>query len=358
MNYGVGSDNFLLIQPCNLQILNEINNHRHYWEKAPDWKKADHVFRMFEPNGVEAFCCANGLMCIADYLNKRYGVESTRIMTEIPTATPNVVTIGTFSNGETSWANLGYPRRMPSEIVDLSRTIPYDDTVDILEDIEITFRKHDLSPFSQAQTLRISAYLTFTGEPHLVIFPETGFSLKELSKLIFVSSQENRTKMKQVEKRVTFGSWLVDHIGNFLNKEVEQLFPAGINVNFVQVRNDSGAIEYRCFERGILKETLACGTGALAVSCVVRQLDLLHEDQMFLWPHRSRWHDPEGQIRVKADKTGWVVSGNPVMLLEGVFLLQISYSEKKDDAVFKTFLTKLSRQAEARLNVNAAFIHH
>ena len=100
MNYGVGSDNFILIQSCDEETLTDINNNRRYWKKAPDSRIADYIFRMFEPNGVEAFCCANGLMCIANYLYKRCGIESARIMTEIPTARPNVVSIGTISKDE------------------------------------------------------------------------------------------------------------------------------------------------------------------------------------------------------------------------------------------------------------------
>lgn len=358
INYGVGSDNFLVIQPCNLETLSDINNNRHYWDKAPDSKNADYIFRMFEPNGVEAFCCANGLMCIANYLNNRYGIESTRIMTEIPTPTPNVVSVGTLSNNGTSWANMGHPRPMPLELVNPIGTIPYDEIIDTIRDIKIGFRRHDLAPFSKQRALEISSYLVFTGEPHMVIFPDTDFSIKELSKLLFISSQKNTSQIENAEERISFGSWLVDHIGNYLNREYARLFPAGINVNFVREDKPSGALEYRCFERGIFRETLACGTGALAVSFVARQLNQLKTEQTILWPHRSRWHDPHAQILVQEDKTGWMLYGNPVILFEGAFLFKTNRNEQRDRSVFSDFLAKLSKQAEARLNGNAAFIHH
>ena len=358
INYGVGSDNFLVIQSCNLETLTDINSNRHYWDKAPDSKNADYIFRMFEPDGVEAFCCANGLMCIANYLNNRDDNGAAGKPTEIPTATPNVVSIGTLSNNGTSWANMGHPRRIPLEIANPSGTIPYDDTIDTICDIKIGFRKHDLTPFSQQRALKISGYLVFTGEPHMVIFPDTDFSIKELSKLLFISSQKNSSQTKNAEERVAFGSWLVDHIGNHLNREYAHLFPAGINVNFVCEDKLRGALEYRCFERGIFRETLACGTGALAVSFVTRRLNQSNTDQTVLWPHRSRWHDPHAQILVQEDKTGWMLYGNPVILFEGAFLFQTNPNDQRDSSVFNNFLAKLSKQAEARLNGNAAFIHH
>ncbi|MBI5346131.1 MAG: diaminopimelate epimerase [Chlamydiae bacterium] len=43
--------------------------------------------------------------------------------------------------------------------------------------------------------------------------------------------------------------------------------PKGVNVNFVSIEKDK--IKVRTFERGVQKETLACGTGALAVSAIL-----------------------------------------------------------------------------------------
>ena len=172
VNYGVGSDNFLIIQSCTSDILRNINKARLYWDELPDARTADYIFRMFEPNGVEAFCCANGLLCIAQYLKSRYSIESARVMTEIPTPKPKIVSIGTRSNNRTHWANLGHPRRISSEMADVSVLKSYNDIIDIIENIKITFRAHDLAPFSHAHSMMISGYLVFTGEPHLVIFFE------------------------------------------------------------------------------------------------------------------------------------------------------------------------------------------
>jgi diaminopimelate epimerase len=329
VNYGVGSDNFLVIQSCVPKTLREINKAHEYWDEIPDYTAADFIFRMFEPSGEEALSCANGLMCIANYLYHRYGIDSARIMTEIPTAEPRVVKLGSHDENKTNWTQMGHPRQIPPDLSEPSSIKPYDDAIGTIEEIEITFRKHDLAPFARAQTLKISGYLVFTGEPHLVIFPETGFSLEELSKMIFVSSSEASSEIDTSEKRISFGSWLINHIGTYINKNYTHIFPKGINVNFARVVDNSGVIEYRCFERGIYRETFACGTGALAVSFVLQRLNLLDKSPITAWPHRCRWNNPEAHILIEETDHGWALYGNPFMLFEGRFLFQRSLHHPK-----------------------------
>ena len=65
VNYGIGADGVLFLQPYRSDILAEINAIRHYWEQFPVYHHLDIMFRIFEPNGVESFSCGNGLMCMA-----------------------------------------------------------------------------------------------------------------------------------------------------------------------------------------------------------------------------------------------------------------------------------------------------
>lgn len=63
----------------------------------------------------------------------------------------------------------------------------------------------------------------------------------------------------------------------------EALGPAGANVNFVEIVEDSSArarIRVRTFEKGVEEETLACGTGAMASAVVSRLLGFIGSTQV------------------------------------------------------------------------------
>jgi diaminopimelate epimerase len=318
ISFGIGSDNLLVIQACHSKTLENIQRDRHYWEHIPSPDSADFIFRMFEPDGKEALCCGNGLICVADYLCHQYGIDNIHIMTEIPLATPNVIAIGTEFEESLSWVNLGYPRRMPKALINPTAAKPFDDDIDIVDNLEVTFRNYDLKPFTDAVSLSLSGYLIFTGEPHLVIFPNSGLSVATLGETLFPGQIAATTTQ---EKRVNFGSWLMDHIGNHINKYCAEIFPAGININFAHIDERTGKVMYRCFERGINKETLACGTGALAVAYVAERLNRVSSNLITVIPHRCTWDLPGAQFQVKKETQGWSLHGRATRLVNGTFML-------------------------------------
>ncbi len=312
-SFGVGCDNLLVIQRCDAQTLQTIAKARPYWSAPPDAQQADFLFRMFEPSGEEALCCGNGLMCVASYLYQQHGVEVARIMTEIPLARPKSISIGAGKGRQGGWANLGDPRCAPPELLAPGHTVDEDGVIERIENLIIKFRLDDLKAYTAAQELVMSGYLVFTGEPHLVIFPDRDFSIPALADCIFGNAE-------QPDRRERFGSWLVEHIGAHMNSRYRHIFPAGVNVNFAR-RRSHAVLENRCFERGINRETLACGTGALAVAYVYSQMNRLDLSEIDILPHRCRWHDAEASIRIEQTASGWHLSSNPMLLFDGVYRL-------------------------------------
>ncbi|MCH9670300.1 MAG: diaminopimelate epimerase [Gammaproteobacteria bacterium] len=324
--FGIGSDNLLVIQRASEAKLREINEERHYWEDIPSLPNDCLIFRMFEPDGEEAFCCGNGLMSIAHHLRARHGITAGEIATEIPRQHPKVVSLGSMGTGERSWVELGAPTQTPAELVDRARVTPVTDEIDAIEGLQFEFRQHDLSPFHDGTMLSLNAYLVFTGEPHLVVFPETGIAPSALGETLFRSSQVGGEASAQC-KRVNFGTWLLRRIGYHANRRFPGLFPSGVNVNMAQVLEGGRAVEYRTFERGIYRETLACGTGALAVSYVADQLNLVGRDGLALLPHRCRWFEPNAAIDVRKSGNGWLLQSTPRRICDGT--LSIAEPERK-----------------------------
>jgi diaminopimelate epimerase len=309
-SYGVGADNLLVIQECATAVLERINRARGYWQETPDPSCADFVFRMFEPDGTEAFSCGNGLMSIAAHLRLHHGVPAARILTEVPCAKPRPVTIGYDAADGSGWTRLGPPRRIPDQLVAGAVRTPVTGEVERLNPLRIRLRRHDLAPYSDSAALDIRGYLVFTGEPHLVTFPGEVFPSEEMVETVFAAEGSS--------VRREFGSWLVQRIGWCINKEYPDIIPQGLNVNLVRVAAEGRAFEYRCFERGINRETLACGTGALAVAHVTRALGLWDGERCEVWPYGARRYDPTAVLRVHREGSGWVLRGRPRVLFRGV----------------------------------------
>lgn len=72
--------------------------------------------------------------------------------------------------------------------------------------------------------------------------------------VIFVEDLQN-CQVVELGKRIRFS---------------KQFKPAGTNVNFVSIKNDS-AIAIRTYERGVEDETLACGTGSVASALIANK---------------------------------------------------------------------------------------
>lgn len=320
-NFGVGADNFLVVQPCTADVLAKINTDRRYWTTPPDSRSADFIFRMFESDGTEAYSCGNGLLSIANHLLQAYHIRKARIVTEIPTANPSVVTIGTDADKKSNWVIMVPPRKVPESMAASSIRISISDCIDRVSNIHIQkVRQSDaMRFFKDSASLTLSGFLVFTGEPHLVVFTDSGFDKPEIASQIFIPPPFESSSGDQTEKRRASSSAFVDFIGKYFAREFADVFPVGININFVGVSSDSNAIEHRCFERGINHETFACGTGSLASAFVARQLNRIKSNEIAVRPHCCRWTIPEAEITIEIRNDEWRIKGSPDRLFDGTF---------------------------------------
>lgn len=176
---------------------------------------ADVKMRMFNSDGSESEMCGNGIRCVAKYAYD-HGIVSKREITAETGA--GILTLQLFTNGnkvERVRVNMGEPRLTRAEIpmTGDGSTRVVSDPLNIL---------HSTFPITCVSM----------GNPHCVIFVDDVINFP-------------------VEK---YGPLIENH----------ELFPRRTNVEFVQVISRT-EVRQRTWERGA-GETLACGTGASAVS--------------------------------------------------------------------------------------------
>lgn len=318
--FSVGADSLILIQKFDRNNIEKINHHKNYWKTIPDFLNPDYTFRMFEPDGTESLNCGNGLLALSNFIYHKNQKSRVEILTEIPSATPLIRTLGTNEKEKIQWANIGSPKRVDDCLVRPDIRKPATIFIDELENIKIDF-KYDEFNFLPSSGIYISGYLLSTGEPHFVIFTDDLFAEKSKADMIF--------KPLDLKANMDLGLWFVNHVGSYLNQQCSDCFPEGINVNFVKiVDKKKGIINYRCFERGINRETMACGTGATAVAALCLSLGLISTGTVTLLPYRCRHYRPNAEIRVEKKGDEFILHGYPSLLCMGEFIFDPDKSLK------------------------------
>lgn len=183
-------------------------------------ERSDAKMRILEPDGSEADMCGNGIRCVADYLYHKTGKEKVIIETKAGLRTVERVN-GLYKVG------MGKVGTKYSELKKFVK-LPLADHETLLE---------KTMNFPELGEVKLS--IVNVGEPHVVIFVEN-------------VNEENLEKYSSIAKR-------------------KDLFPRGINLNLVEVMGEN-KVKIRTYERGVWKETLACGTGCTASAAVSRLL--------------------------------------------------------------------------------------
>jgi len=234
---------------------------------------ADADFRMtyINADGSEGEMCGNALRCFAKYVYEKRLTNSLKVRIEtragIKEAWLNVrdgkvVSVST---------DLGVPRLKRKEV-----PVALGDPDDVM--LEERIRLED------GEEVNLSAINT--GPPHAVMFVDDVESIE------------------------------VCKMGRLIRQH--EIFPRGVNVNFAQVLAKN-VFKVRTYERGVEDETMACGTGAAAVSVTASLLGIAPEDSI-----KVVFRGGELSVKLVREK-GWIrnvlLTGPAVTVFEGRFLL-------------------------------------
>lgn len=263
-------------------------------------------FRIMEPDGSESLSCGNGLLCASLYLFAQYGMKNPTFLTQIPSGNP--VPVPTGSDGDAYWIRMPPPRLMPPFLFQ-PETYPEIGKADQTLQFSIRERRETGGVCREMETITLTGKAVFSGEPHLVV--DGGRMDPPLLRDRLFSGQGPACDLRHA-----VGDRLMEHIGVQLVCQYPGLFPKGVNVT-VMLR-EKNQIRYRCFERGVMRETLSCGTGALACAAVSCWGDPPEEEtEIFVVPELfSRRYFLSG-YRIVKQSGGWYLFGKPEILFRG-----------------------------------------
>ncbi|RLG56321.1 MAG: diaminopimelate epimerase [Candidatus Hydrothermarchaeota archaeon] len=189
--------------------------------------KADIKMRVFNPDGSEAEMCGNGIRCLAKHASN-FLLKNKKLIRIETLAGVKEVEI-TKKQGKVSYVRVAMGK-------------PKFDRKDIPALGEGKLIKEKL------EGLEINA--VNTGVPHVVVFVE----------------DVEKVDVETLGRKIRYN----------------ELFPQGTNVNFVQKLKEN-EFKIRTYERGVEKETLACGTGICASGVVAATLGIAKEDEPLLF---------------------------------------------------------------------------
>ena len=178
-------------------------------------EKADFRMQMFNQDGSEAEMCGNGIRCVGKFVYDKGLTKKETITVETLAGIKTLVMTAKNGKIETARVDMGEPILEPEKIPVISNENPVKSLKLEAEDNDFTFTCVSM------------------GNPHAVTFIKEDVNKFDICK---------------------YGAKL----------EVNKAFPKKANIEFINVIDDK-TLKMRVWERGA-GETLACGTGACAVT--------------------------------------------------------------------------------------------
>jgi diaminopimelate epimerase len=282
-------------------------------DRQQDKKNIDGTFRYFAPDGSESLMCLNGLLVSGLYFAKIFDKPIFNVLAATNDQFTQRLCIG-VENNQAAFVDGMQTTRVDKSLADPGVILPFLPGIDKITPLKINFRRNDINGLDIINScIHLSGYLVFSGEPHLVVFTDQMEDQHGLTELIFHSPTVNR--------RSSLGDRLVHAIGMRLQHDFKHFFPRGLNLTFIHLSQEPGApvplIEYRCFERAINKETLSCGTAALACASVVQALNLAQIEKTPVYPYLYNRYHPDSFYNITPhtqEQNLWKITGNPELI--------------------------------------------
>lgn len=240
-----------------------------------------YVARFFEPTGEEFLTCGNGLACIARHLHDRHGQPRAQVLVELAGRQPR-------------WGEVGWDAARQAWWVQLAPALAH---IHGFTGAGFEAREHEglllfgarrlthAAPDGTAPGILACGALVYTGEPHMVVFQLSDGGAPQAWPADLPWAVEGPDLFNGPA-----GTAAIARAGMHVNHALRGCFPQGMNLVFARPAEQPGVIDYRCFERGLHRETLACGTGALAAGLAARRLGLVAQGPLRLRPHSARQH--------------------------------------------------------------------
>ncbi|MCP4370675.1 MAG: hypothetical protein GY797_21565 [Deltaproteobacteria bacterium] len=289
----------------------------------PTGEKVDYVFRHFEPDGSESFMCLNGALVSVMFAFQVLNKKRVRLLAATNTQRPWLLNAGIVEKDETGRVFIQgkMMSAVDNDLVHPDIRIPFLPGVDKISHFDIRFRENDTQDLGMKHSrLSLSGFLVSSGEPHLVILTDQIDDCGHLADLLFNLSLN--------ERRSALGDELIHDIGMRVQHEFCHYFPQGLNLTFVHVLETSDnsepsgpLIRYRCFERAINKETLSCGTAALACAGVLRSIGCCRKSSISIYPYLFNLNHPSAFYTVYPETPvpdQWRIVGQPELISDHI----------------------------------------
>jgi diaminopimelate epimerase len=232
---------------------------------------ADFRMRLFNHDGSEGEMCGNGIRCFAKYVYDKGLSKKEKLNIETLAGIKTVELTIQDEKAVSMRVNLGSPK-LRKEEVPVTLGNPDDMMLD---------EKVNIPSWGEQKLTAVN-----TGVPHAVLFVD------------------------EVETTDVIG------LGSSIRK-FRKIFPEGTNVNFVQFL-ERNHFKVRTYERGVENETLACGTGAVAVSVAVALLNKIDSTKILKLDFKGGEIKTEVNTQNKKIKNVYM-SGPAKIVFEGVY---------------------------------------